>query len=357
VVVVGGGVVGCACAYALARENLSVTVVEQDRVGAHASGGSAGILSALPPTLGDSPYDRLGRASLALYPSYAARLRDETGIDVELQLEGNLYLFEEGETPRIPPSGSPNLQWVDAVQLHELEPQVGDRWAGALFYPHHGQVNVGRLTRALAEAAARRGATILEGVAVTGFIEKGGRGRGVHTTAGEILADRVVLAAGAWSGLLAPALGRPVPVAPVKGQMVWARTRPLALCRPVFGRGVYLVPKVELGIAIGATEEEAGFSETPTLGAALTLIEGAVAVCPVLRDAELSHVWASLRPGSADGYPILGPVPEQPQVVLATGHFKNGVMLSLITGELVAGWVLGRDPDLDVRPFSPDRFR
>jgi glycine oxidase len=124
----------------------------------------------------------------------------------------------------------------------------------------------------------------------------------------------------------------------------------------VFALGCYLAPKYELGIAIGATEEHAGFDETPTLAATAELIELAVSICPALSRAELGRVWASVRPGSADGLPLLGPLPERPGIVLATGHFRNGILLSLITAELVCSWVLERSQPLDVAPFRPDRF-
>lgn len=362
-IVVGGGIVGCACAYALARDGLHVRVIEQHRVGAHASGGSAGVLSAGQGPPNDTPFDRLCSASRALHSSYAPQLHEETGIDVELQESGSLTLLRD--CPARPIASSADTQQLDAQQLRTLEPQVAESWAAALFFPRDGQVNTGRLTRALAEAAARRGAEFSEGVVVTGFLPgaPSDRACGVRTTAGDIPAGAVVLAAGPWSGLLGPSLGRQIPVFPVKGQMVWAQPRPPAgrsqavvLRRPVFALNCYLVPKVELGIAIGASHEHAGFDETPTLDVTAQLIETAISVCPALQTAELRRVWASVRPGSADGLPILGPVSDRPGVILATGHYANGVLLSLITGELVANWLLERPQPVDVSPFSLERF-
>lgn len=354
VVVVGGGIVGCASAYALAREGLRVQVFEQDRVAAHASGGSAGILSTRDKTTG-TPYYQLAEASLALYPTYAARLREETGIDVEYQQEGVLTLLRSEDLERGDRGFPPVTRLLDRVEVRELEPNIGEQWAGGILHCGDGQVNTGRLTRALAEAAARRGVRFDEGVTVTGFLEEGDTVRGVRTSAGDVRAGNVVLAAGPWSGLLAGSLGRPFPVFPVKGQIVWARTRPRALQRPIFA-GCYLVPKYDLGIAIGASEEMNGFDETPTLEPAAQLIETAVAACPMLRDAELSRVWASIRPGTPDEEPILGPVAGRPGLILATGHHANGILLSLISGELVANWVLGRPQPFDVSAFRVERF-
>ena len=353
VVVVGGGVVGCASAYALAREGVHVQLIEQHRVGAHASGGSAGILSA---GHGATPFEQLGVASRELHSIYAPRLREETGIDVELQERGTLTLLEASDLAFGVPESSADMQVLDRRELHALEPALGERWEGAVFFPGDGQVNTGRLTRALAEGAARRGVRFSEGVTVTGFLDEGERVSGVRTTAGEVTAGMVVLAAGPWSSLLGSALGRRIPVFPVKGQIVWARTRPLALGRPVFALGCYLAPKYEMGIAIGATEERVGFDETPTLAGTAELIGMGVAICPELAGAELTRVWASLRPGSEDGVPILGPTPERPGIILATGHYRNGILLSLITAELVCNWVLERPQPVDVTAFRLDRF-
>lgn len=358
VVIVGGGIIGSASAYMLALEGVRAQVVEQHRVGAHASGGSAGLLALHAEHMDAGYFERLGRAGRALYPAYAERLREETGIDVEFQQQGLITLIEPGEVAaaRALADESPDLQWLDPAEMRELEPQLRYGWAGGLFAPGDGQVNTGRLTRALAEGAARRGARFQEGIAVTGLIEERGHVHGVRTTGGEIGARSVVIASGPWSGLVGAAIGQPIPVYPVKGQLVWARTRPLALNRPIYAPGVYLAPKYELGIAIGSTEEHAGFDERPTLGGVAGLIAAAVDACPILADAELAQVWASVRPGSADGLPILGPVPDRPGLILATGHFRNGVLLSLITGQLAANWVLERPQPIDVTPFSPARF-
>lgn len=356
VLIVGAGVIGCSCAYMLAREGVRVVVVEQDRVGAHASGGSAGMLAVHAEHVDAGAFGRLGRLARDLFPVYAPRLREETGIDVEFQQNGMLTLITAEQAAEARAMTGPDLAWLEPGDIRELEPELRGGWAGALFSPRDGQVNTGRLTAALAEGAAREGAEFLEGVTVTGLIEEGGRVQGVRTSAGDLPAETVVIAAGPWSGLLGEKIGERIPVFPVKGQLVWAKTRPLALHRPTYAPGCYLAPKYELGIAIGATEEDAGFDERPTLAGPARLIRAAVEACPALAGAELARVWASVRPGSADGLPILGPVPDRPGLILATGHFRNGILLSLITGELVKNWVLGREQPLDLSPFLPGRF-
>jgi glycine oxidase len=351
VAVIGGGVIGCAAAYALAGEGLRVVVLERDRVAAHASGGAAGIVSSRDDPVG-TPFDRLNRASLELHPVVAEQLRAETGIDVEYQRDGVLTLLHPHEMDA---EIRFDARLLDRAEMLELEPNIGPAWAGAIYHLNDGQVNTARFTQALAEGAARRGAVIREGVTVRDLVTEGNRVRGVRTTEGEIGAEWVVLAAGPWSGLLGERIGVPLPVFPVKGEIVWAKSRPRLLHRPVFA-GCYLVPKPEQGIAIGATHIRTGFDEMPTVGGALDLLEVGVEAVPALGAAELSRVWSSVRPGTPDGLPILGPAECLPGLILATGHYAYGIALSLITAQVVRSFVLGTPPPVDVAAFRPERF-
>ncbi|HZU14816.1 MAG TPA: FAD-dependent oxidoreductase [Chloroflexota bacterium] len=349
VIVIGGGVIGCASAYALAREGVPVVVLEKDHIAAHASGGAAGILSTLDDEPG-SPDAALNSASLALHPVYAERLREETRIDVEYQRAGTLTLLEGGVTPAV----RPGQQLLNRAELLELEPAVGPVWTGAVFQTGDGQVNAGRLTRALAEGAARRGAEICEGRIAQELLVDGGRVRGVRTPDGEIRAEHVVLAAGPWSlRFSSPSL--PIPLIPTKGEILWVKTRPQALRRPIFA-GHYLVPKPTIGLAVGATYRQDGFNEIPALGAVAELAATALRAVPSLAAAAFSRMWSSIRPIPADGRPILGPVLGMEGLIVATGHGAYGIALSLVTGELVRDWVLGRPISLDVSVFSPGRF-
>lgn len=346
VVIIGGGIIGSASAYALAEAGLRVHVVERDRIGAHASGGAAGILSTRDDNPG-TPIDNLNRASLALHPRYAEKLREETRIDVEYQQAGTLALTDDAEPPIIPARGA---RYLDRQTMLEMEPGIGEKWQGAIFYEGDGQVNAGRLTQALAEGAARKGATFSQGCTTTGFLTDGNGVHGIRTTAGDVPAEWTLVAGGPWSGILATTLGISIPVRPVKGQIIWATPRPAILNRPLFA-GCYLVPKPEAGIAIGATYEEAGFDETPTIGGAQELSALATDALPALRDAPFSRAWASVRPVTHDGLPILGPVVSHPGLLIATGHGAYGIALSLITAELVRSWVLGKPEPVDSRAF------
>jgi glycine oxidase len=346
VVIVGGGIIGSASAYTLAEAGLRVHVVERDCIGAHASGGAAGILSTRDDEPG-TPIDSLNRASLALHPRYAEKLREETRIDVEYQQAGTLALTGDGEPPVIPAHGA---RYVDRPEMLEMEPCLGETWQGAIFYECDGQVNAGRLTQALAEGAARKGATFSQGCTATGFLTDRNGVRGIRTSDGDVPAAWTLIAGGPWSGLLATSLGISIPVRPVKGQIIWATPRPAILNRPIFA-GCYLVPKPEAGIAIGATYEDAGFNETPTIGGMRELAALATEALPALRDAPFSRAWSSIRPVTSDGLPILGPVVSHPGLLIATGHGAYGIALSLITAELARSWVLGTTEPVDSHAF------
>jgi glycine oxidase len=350
VAVIGGGIEGCASAEALTRVGLRVVVVERDRVAAHASGGAAGLLSSRDDETG-SPMDRLNRASLALHGPTAARLREETGIDVEYQQEGIIGLLKPHELDQEPRWDARRLS---AAELRELEPALAPA-DGAILHIDDGQVNAARLTRALADAAALRGAEIRQGTSVAAFLRDGDRIVGVKTTQGPIRADWTVLAAGPWSRQLGETIGLTIPLYPSKGEIVWARSHPQRLRRPVFA-GAYLVPKPSMGLAIGATSLPGRSDETPSLGGMQVLIGLATAAIPSLADAAFDHVWAGLRPCTPDALPVLGPVDGYDGLLLATGHHAYGIALSLITGELIRCWVTGDEPPVEPAPFRLARF-
>lgn len=330
VVVVGGGVIGAACAERLARAGHRVVLLERDRLGAHASGAAAGLLAPHTEAMGGD-----GAQSLAMFPDLAARLRAETGIDIE-------YVAGESISPALDDREMATLRdqavaaggrWVDAIEARRLEPALHPATWGAAIYAE-SQVTPPRLTRALAAAAARRGARILEGTPALA-IEAGG----VRHPNGFEPADVVVLAAGPWSPQLAAPLGIEVAVWPSRGQLVRLRPaagNPVPLRRMVTHGGRYLVPKPDGTIVAGSTEEAAGFDARVTAEGLETLLGFTRQVAPVLSDATPEWLFAALRPATADGLPIVGAVAEHPGLVLATGHNRNGILLAPITAERVA---------------------
>ncbi len=362
VVVVGGGVIGCSVAYHLAREGVTTRLVERDAIGAHASQVAAGMLVPSGESDRDAPFYRLARRSLARFAGLVEELASRSGIDPELRLSGLLCLAttpDEAETLRARGQALPGLAWLDPREVRELEPGLRRDVEGALHSRDEGQVRSDRLTAAFAGAARALGVRIETGVEATGLRIAGARVEGVETSAGFRGAARVVLCPGAWARRCGEWLGRPelLPVRPVRGQILALDAPSPPLSSIVWNGSAYLVPRRDGSLRVGATEEEAGYDARVTAAGVHRLLAAAIATAPALADCAVRGAWAGLRPTAPDRLPILGPWPDLEGVAVAAGHHRNGVLLSAVTGELLAAWVLGKDWDADAAAFRPDRFR
>jgi glycine oxidase len=366
VAVVGGGVIGCAVAYYLARAGVRVAVLERNHIAAEASSAAAGMLAPLAEGAAPGPFLDLALASLSRFGPLAEELRDATGIDVELLTTGLLRpALDDAEAADYQASlawqrnlGLP-LRWLDAAEVRALEALVTPDVRGAVYSEAEHQVNPPRLTKALARAAAARGAVLHLGAVVRGLLREGDRIVGVRLADGELRAEHVVLAAGAWAAACGEWLGLPVPVEPVKGQMLAVAPPPGLrgqLCRTLYGRHGYLVPKADGTIYVGATVERAGYDRRVTAAGIGDLLGLLRRLAPPLAEASFVRAWAGLRPGTPDHLPLLGPVPGLRGVSLAAGHYRNGILLAPITGELIAQAVLGQPTTLPLAPFSVERF-
>jgi glycine oxidase len=365
VVIVGGGVIGCASAYYLTKAGAGVTLLERSEVGGAASGAAAGMLVPPAEAAAFGPFRDLSRAGRALYPELVAGLRDETGIDVQYTASGLLLVARsEGRAGalqsivRWSASGGElglPLEWVEGGTLRALEPALSKRLLGAAYSPDGQHVNPGLLTQALARAAAARGATLRQGAGVAGFVRRGGRVSGVRTGAGDTVdAGHVVLAAGPWTRPLARRLGAEVPTRPMRGQMLAYRSN--AVRHILWGEDGYLVPKAGGFLFAGATVEDAGFRPRTTSRGLAGLRRMARLIVPALRYGEVASAWAGLRPGSPDGLPIIGRLPGWENVYVATGHFRNGILLGPVTGKLVAQLITGKPTEVPLAPFRAERF-
>jgi glycine oxidase len=360
VLIVGGGLIGVAIADAIAGRGRPVVVLERAQVASAASAGAAGLLAPLVEASGPGAFLDLALAGRALFRDEAPALAQATGIDVGYRESGTLRVAEDAASARelrerVSWEGRRGLavEWLEPSDLARLEPALRDGFAGALFSADDHQVTSGLLAHALARRASSRGAVIVEGLGVERLLRVGDRVVGVRTSAGEeYRARHVVLAAGPWSSALVPGL----PVRPVKGQLVHLRPDAELLRHPVFADDVYITPKADGRIVVGATEEDVGFDWAPRDEATRSLLQRGFAVLPALRDARLEGAWAGLRPTSADRLPILGTRPDLRGLIFATGHFRSGVLLSLITGGIVAALVAGEAPPVDIAAFSPARF-
>ena len=359
--VVGGGVIGCSVAYYLARAGASVTLFERDDIAGHASGAAAGMLAPISESSGEGAFFDLGARSLGMFPDLVRELRELSLVDPQYVPSGLLRVAHSPQdaehlrrqAERLPRYG---LRWLSPEQAREQEPHLPSHLHGALWSPEEGHVYSPLLTRAYAQAAVHLGARVERGMPVLGLLRTGTRVEGVRTAAGDRSSGQVVLCAGPWTRFCADWLRVPLPIEPVLGQIL-ALGPPVPPLRSIlWGEGAYLVPKLNGQIIVGATEERAGFDCRTTAAGLGGLLQAAQRLAPSLSEAAFSHAWAGLRPDTPDHLPLIGPLPHLDGVTIAAGHFRNGVLLSPVTGQLVSDWVLERRlPDM-LRSFLPERF-
>lgn len=359
IIVVGGGLIGCAIARELAQLGVPVEVFERDRVGAEASGAAAGMLGAQAET-SNATMTRLGVESRALFHEILPALRGETGIEVEHWEEGTLYLAfneaDEAETAtrvaRQEAGGLP-VERLTAAEARRLEPRINMEVRSAVLFPDDGRVDNLQLTLAYAESAKRAGATVREGVTARRVRSVGGKVTGVETDQGVFEAEIVINASGAWAAELLPE--RPLPVRPVRGQML-----ELASVEPMFRHAIYsargyAVARRDGRLLIGSTREEVGFEKRVTAAGMATILATANELSPESGNLRLQRAWAGLRPASSDGLPLIGPLPDPEGYLVATGHFGNGILLAPLTARLISQCVRGERPDW-IEVVGPARF-
>ena len=365
-VVLGGGVIGLAVARALARRGLSVIVVERGQPGAEASGAAAGMLAPQAEADKADEFFRLACASRDLYPAFSAALKEETGIDVEFDQTGTLYLALNEEDEH---EVQARFHWqsqrglaverLTSEEARALEPHISPATRGALRFPLDTQVENRRLMTALVAACERYGVRLLTGTQASALLIERGRSAGVETSQGKLSAANVVVACGAWTSLLK--LGErgltPPRVEPVRGQMLQFAARPPLVRHVVYSARGYLVPRRDGRLLAGSTMERAGFDKSVTGAGAQEILAHALEIAPRLGHLPLIDSWAGLRPRAADDLPVLGACAEIAGLFYATGHYRNGILLAPITGEIIADVVTGQNPSSHLETFSPARFQ
>ncbi len=329
VVVIGGGVIGCAAAERLTLDHHEVTLFERDQLGAHASGAAAGELS---PSVLDSD-----NQALAMFPEVVARIEKDSSLNVE-------YRTQQGLRPAFTPQEAELLKagegrWLDASECRQAEPALSSDVLGALLL-EHAHLTPPRFVRALARAAAVRGAAIREGTPAIGFAIEDHQVRGVTTSRETIDADWVVVAAGPWTHEVASTAGVDIDVRPQRGQLVALDPGSTVLRGSVFWSNGYLVPKGDGTIIAGGTEEDAGFDDRPTVEGIASLLTFAQKLVPALATASLQRVWAGLRPLTGDGRPSVA-ISEVGNLIVATGHHRKGILLAPLAAEQVAELIKG----------------
>jgi glycine oxidase len=359
VLVVGGGIVGLACARELALAGLSVELLERRGAGAEASLAAAGMLSPLAELVPGPLLDAC-RESRDLWLSWVPALVEETGLSIEHDTSGSLLVAldadDEAWLDELAATAAGLGEITDEIELSglaRLVPDVSPAVRRALLVHGDHRVDNVQACAVLAIAAQRAGAKLTYGVEVERVERAEDGGVRVVTRDGAREAGRLVLAAGAWSGRI-PGLPE-LPVRPVRGQMLLAAGVAWPWTGCLRGRHGYAVRRGETGLLIGATVEEAGFAAHPTVGGVGGLLAFAHRVLPGLAEARLETTWAGLRPGTPDDLPIVGEIPGWP-VVAATGHYRNGILLAPWTARAVARLILsGEAPE--AAPFRPERLR
>jgi glycine oxidase len=367
VIIVGGGVIGLATAWQSLRRGIGVTVIDPSP-GSGASHVAAGMLTpASELTYGEEALLRLGLASKDRYRSFVAELEEVAGLETGYRDDGTLQVALDADDlavlddlRRFQNSLGIATEALTGRECREREPMLAPYVRGGLFAPQDASIDPRRFSAALLAAVARLGGTLVH-ERVTSIVIEADRAAGVLLSDGsELRADRVVLAAGAWSqGLTGIPPEALPPVRPVKGQVVRLHRDAPFLTRCVRGlvRGssVYLVPRADGEVVVGATQEELGFDTTVTAGGLWELLRDARELLPGVTELAFTEVSAGLRPGSPDNAPIVGPS-AVPDLLLATGHFRNGVLLTPVTADAMAEILAtGEIPEV-VRAFSAARF-
>jgi len=364
ILIIGGGVIGLATAIELKLRGAKVTAISRNKKAAAAT-AAAGMLAPSAERIADKAMLQLCNRSLYLYPDWTRKLEEITGLDTGYWACGILTPAYEGqgdkETRRqgdefenSSPSSPSSAIWLDKKTIHQYQPGLSKEVIGGWWYPEDGQVDNKALFQTLLNAAENLGVEIQEGIAVKGIIQQQGEVTGLQTDAGTLRASKYVLATGAWSNELFP-----LPVRPVKGQMlsvkVPAFNSELSLNRVLYGSNIYIVPRRDGRIIIGATCEEVGFTPGNTPVSIQSLLQAAIRLYPQLQNYPIEEFWWGFRPTTPDELPILGNSWYK-NLIFATGHHRNGILLSPITAKLVADIVLEEKSDSLLASFHYSRF-
>jgi glycine oxidase len=360
VVVVGAGVIGCAVAWELSRRGASVRVIDRRPPGMGATQASAGVLAPYIEAREGGPLLDLTERGLLSYDTFVARLRADASTTFEYERSGTLDVALRpdawqrlAQARDIVAARGARAELLDSRAVRESEPHLSAEVAGGLLIPAHGFVGVTDMIAALVEAAARHGATF--STASVRRVSSSGSDATVITSAGAISAGIVVLAAGSWSGQVDLEPLSPPPVRPVRGQLVRLTWNGPPIHRVVWGERCYLVPWHDGTLLVGATVEDAGFDERITAAAVHDLIEAACELVPHAWTATFAGARVGLRPASPDHLPLVGPSETMPNLIYATGHYRNGVLLAPLTAALIGDLIIDdvRNPLLTLT--SPSR--
>jgi glycine oxidase len=364
--IIGGGIIGGSIAWQLAAEGVKVTLFERGRLGLEASWAAAGMIAPQAEAEGPGPILDICMRGREAFERMIDRLIAESGVDAEYDQPGILYCALDQDEQR---ELERRVQWqraaglggeveeLDGAAARRMEPMLSPEVRYALHLPTNRRVENRKLTQAYFAAAARAGAEFREGARVAEIIASKPDIAGLRLADGSLHeADFIINAAGAWAGEIRGLEADGVSLRPVRGQIVCFQGRPRMLGPAIFSLRGYLVPRRDGRLLAGSTMEDAGFDRSVTMAGMGRILAGANALVPELSTIPFREAWAGFRPATADKLPVLGPSPAHRNVLYATAHFRSGILLSALTGEVIAALVKGRKPPLDLTPFLPDRF-
>jgi glycine oxidase len=361
VAITGGGLIGAAIAFELARAGLQVALFDRHELGEGSSWAAAGILSPAPENAGMISIVPLGRASSQLYPEFVAAVEEISGQSVGYRPRGTLEaLFSTDAQEKLSTIIALHhglglkAEPVRAEDAREMEPALSSEVEAAVFRPDEACVDNRALTKAVLTAAERSGVKTFAGSNVQSIAKNGRRCDGFVVDGEKVQSRWTVIAAGCCSAEIEGA-AQYAPVRPAKGQMIALRAKDLSIERVLWSDYVYLVPRNDGKILAGATVEYVGFDKKVTLGAVQKIIAAALQLAPALADARMEETWAGLRPDSPDHLPIIGPT-DLDGLLIATGHFRSGILLAPITAQLIREWITTQNVSQDWTRFSPMRF-
>ena len=362
VVIAGGGVIGGAIALELARAGLRVALFDRQQPGQEASWASAGILSPAPENPGVVSMVPLGKASMSLYPEFVAQVEEISGTRVGYRPKGTLEALFSRDT---------KAELSTIIALHhglglkaeplrpedarELEPSLSEEVEAAVLRPEEASVDNRALTAAILKAAQRCGAEIFSGDGAKAIWREGNRCAGLVLQTEKVEANSTIIAAGCFSATI-EGVAPFAPVRPAKGQMAALRADDVKIERVLWSEKIYLVPRNDGRVLAGATVEHAGFDKRVTAGGIEKILSAAIDLAPGLANARIEETWAGLRPDSPDHLPILGPT-DIDGLLMATGHFRSGILLTPITARLIREWITEQRVSVDWDRFSPLRFQ
>ncbi|MCR8631027.1 glycine oxidase ThiO [Paenibacillus radicis (ex Xue et al. 2023)] len=356
--IIGGGIIGCSIAFELLRAGIKCTLIDKGALNKEASTAAAGMLGAQVEIHHPGAFYDLCKWSQQLYRNWTEDLLETGGISPQYIDKGILRaaLTEEDELELL--SRLPwihNAEWLTAKEMRAIEPCLSHEIRGGLSFQQDHQVHPVHLALALQASIHKLGCDIREWTPAFGLIERNGRIQGVRTAEGELLADQVIIASGAWSSALTEPFGLKLSLFPVKGQCISLRTAAPVISSTVFTKGCYIVPKQDGSMIIGATQEECGYDKRCQASVIGTLHTAATKLLPELEQAEFVSTWAGLRPGTPDDLPYIGRFETIPGLIMAAGHYRNGILLAPATGLLIKQLVMEEPTGINLTPFTPDR--